>query len=84
MYGHREWVEDIDMLLNNQLKADLSAIPMGYTNSMQIQHGDVTFLLQDEIPHVTIPFVNDIPIKGPATRYETEDGYEVIQENPGI
>jgi hypothetical protein len=57
---------------------------MGYTNSMQIQHGDVTFLLQDEIQHVTIPFIDDIPIKGPATRYETEDGYEVIQENPGI
>lgn len=52
---------------------------------MQIQHGDTTFLLQDEIPHVTIPFVDDIPVKGPPTRYETKDGvYETISENSGI
>ncbi|KAF9553054.1 hypothetical protein CPC08DRAFT_738030 [Agrocybe pediades] len=58
---------------------------MGYTNSMQIQHGDTTFLLQDEIPHVTIPFVDDIPVKGPPTRYELPGGgYETIPENNGI
>ncbi|KAF9536295.1 hypothetical protein CPC08DRAFT_652198, partial [Agrocybe pediades] len=52
---------------------------------MQIQHGDTTFLLQDEIPDVTIPFVDDIPVKGPPTRYELPDGgYETIPENPGI
>ncbi|KAF9546814.1 hypothetical protein CPC08DRAFT_648938, partial [Agrocybe pediades] len=52
---------------------------------MQIQHGDTTFLLQDEIPHVTIPFVDDIAVKGPPTRYELDDGsFETIQENPGI
>lgn len=63
----------------------LTAIPMGYTNSMQIQHGDTTFLLQDEIPHITMPFVDDIPVKGPITRYELEGGgYETIPENPGI
>lgn len=63
----------------------LTSIPMGYTNSMQIQHGDTTFLLQDEIPDVTIPFVDDIPVKGPVTRYELENGeYETIPENPGI
>jgi hypothetical protein len=63
----------------------LTSIPMGYTNSMQIQHGDTTFLLQDEIPHVTIPFVDDIPVKGPATRYELPDGgYETIPGNGGI
>jgi hypothetical protein len=58
---------------------------MGYTNSMQIQHGDVTFILQDEIPLFTIPFVDDVPIKGPPTRYELPDGtFETIKENPGI
>jgi hypothetical protein len=63
----------------------LTSIPMGYTNSMQIQHGDTTFILQDEIPHVTIPFVDDIPVKGPQTRYETPNGgYETIPENSGI
>ncbi|KAJ3571155.1 hypothetical protein NP233_g3930 [Leucocoprinus birnbaumii] len=63
----------------------LTSIPMGYTNSMQIQHGDLTFLLQDEIPDVALPFVDDVPIKGPLTRYETTDGgFETIPENPGI
>jgi len=63
----------------------LTSIPMGYTNSMQIFHGDTTFLLQEEIPHVTVPFIDDIPIKGPSTRYETTDGgYETLVENPGI
>lgn len=62
----------------------LTSIPMGYTNSMQIQHGDLTFLLQDEIPDFTAPFVDDVPVKGPASRYETKSGYEMIPENPGI
>ncbi len=63
----------------------LTSIPMGYTNSMQIQHGDTTYLLQDEIPHITIPFVDDVPVKGPPTRYELPGGgYETIPENRGI
>jgi hypothetical protein len=63
----------------------LTVIPMGYTNSPQIMHGDVTFTLAPEIPHVTQPFVDDIPVKGPQTRYETTDGsYETIPENSGI
>lgn len=63
----------------------LTSIPMGYTNSMQIQHGDTTFLLQDEIPHVTQPFIDDIPVKGPTTRYELpRGGYQTIPENDGI
>ncbi|TFK16687.1 hypothetical protein FA15DRAFT_606582 [Coprinopsis marcescibilis] len=58
---------------------------MGYTNSMQIQHGDLTFLLQDEIPHVTMPFVNDVPVKGPPTHYKlNRGGYKTIEGNLGI
>ena len=63
----------------------LTCIPMGYTNSMQIFHGDTTFLLQEEIPHVTVPFIDDIPVKGPVSRYQKQDGsYETIPENAGI
>ena len=63
----------------------LTSVPMGYTNAMQIMHGDVTFILQEEIPHITIPFVDDVPVKGPLTRYERPDGsFETIPENPGI
>lgn len=62
----------------------LTSIPMGYTNSMQIQHRDLTFLLQDEIPDFAAPFVNDVPVKGPKTCYETNNSYETIPENSGI
>ncbi|GBE81974.1 hypothetical protein SCP_0403500 [Sparassis crispa] len=63
----------------------LTTIPMGYTNSVQIMHGDVTFILQDEIPHVMIPYIDDVPVKNGTMRYETSDrGYEVIPQNSGI
>jgi hypothetical protein len=63
----------------------LTSIPMGYTNSAQIFHGDVTFILRDEIPHVTMPYIDDVPVKGPHTRYELPNGeYETIPENPKI
>jgi transposase InsO family protein len=63
----------------------LTCIPMGYTNSTQIMHGDVSHILEDEIPEVTSPFIDDVPVKGPATRYELPDGsYETIPENPHI
>jgi hypothetical protein len=58
---------------------------MGWTNSIPIFHNDVTFILQAEIPHVTIPYINDVPIKGPTTMYQkVNDSYETIPENPGI
>lgn len=62
----------------------LTSIPMGYTNSLQIQHGDLTFLLQEEIPEIAVPFVDDVPVKGPRSRYETNNGFETIPDNPGI
>jgi hypothetical protein len=40
--------------------------------------------MQPEIPDLTMPFVDDIPVKGPVTYYETEDGYETTPENPNI
>src|SRR5271163_1618467 len=58
---------------------------MGWTNLVPIFHDDVTFILQPEIPEVTIPFIDDVPIKGPVSRYYQEDGTcETIPENPGI
>ncbi len=63
----------------------LTSIPMGYTNSMQILQGDVTFIFRDEIPHITDPFADDCNVKGPASRYELEDGTEEsILGNLGI
>ena len=52
---------------------------------MQILHGDTSFILQEEIPVVTEPFIDDVPVKGPDSRYQDEDGtYECIPANPGI
>jgi hypothetical protein len=60
-------------------------LPQGWTNSVPIFHDDVTYILREEIPHVTIPYIDDIPIRGPGTRYQDKDGtYETIPENKGI
>jgi len=43
------------------------------------------FVLEPEIPHVTIPFLDDTGVKGPLTRYKLPNRpYETIPENPGI
>ena len=45
----------------------LTMIPMGYTNVVQIYQADMSFILQDEIPHYSYPFINDLPIKSVTT-----------------
>ena len=63
----------------------LVTLPMGWTNSVPIFHDDVTTILEAEIPEYTIPYIDDVPIRGPVTRYEIKDkGYETIPENDGI
>ena len=63
----------------------LTTLPMGWTNSVPIFHDDVCYILQPEIPHVTQPYIDNIPVRGPATRYIQENSEpETIPENPGI
>jgi hypothetical protein len=63
----------------------LTAIPMGWTNSPAVLQGDVSHIFREETPEHTHPWADDIPVKGPKTRYERPDGsYETIPENPGI
>jgi hypothetical protein len=58
---------------------------MGWTNSVPIFHDDVTHILQPEIPDTTVPYIDDVPIHGPETRYVLADGTEErIPANPGI
>jgi hypothetical protein len=58
---------------------------MGHTNSVQIMQGNINYILRDEIPLFTVPFIDDVAMKGPVTRYENADGtYETIPENTGI
>ena len=40
----------------------LVTLPMGWTNSVPIFHDDVTFILQPEIPDITVPYIDDVPI----------------------
>ena len=63
----------------------LVTLPMGWTNSIPIFHDDVTYILQSEILHTTIPYIDDIPIRGPATQYCLSDrSYQKHPENPNI
>ena len=63
----------------------LTVLPMGWTNSPAVLQGDITHILRPEIPDWTQPFADDVPIKGPKSRYQSPDGtYETIPENAGI
>jgi hypothetical protein len=63
----------------------LVTLPMGWTNSVPIFHDDVTFILQPEIPDVTVLYIDDVPIQGPANTYVLSNGTEeCIAANPGI
>ncbi|GLB43661.1 putative integrase core domain containing protein [Lyophyllum shimeji] len=63
----------------------LVTLPMGWTNSVPVFHDDVTYILQPEIPDHTLPYIDDVAIKGPEHWYLTADGTpETIPENPGI
>ena len=60
----------------------LVTLPIRWMNLVPIFHDMVTFILQPEIPEWTIPYINDIPVKGPAL--QKDNSYEVIEENPGV
>ena len=63
----------------------LTTLPMGWTNSVPIFHEDVTKILQAEIPHITQPYIDDVPVCGPATQYVLPLGEEErIPQNAGI
>ncbi|TFY56938.1 hypothetical protein EVJ58_g7338 [Rhodofomes roseus] len=58
---------------------------MGFTNSPAEFQTCMAFILQDEIPSTANIFIDDLPIRGPATDYPDENGDpEVLHENPGI
>ena len=80
-------VESRDMTTFNSLLGPhwLTTLPMGHTNAVQIYQADMAFILQEEIPHHTMPFIDDLLVKTETTRYQKPDGsYETIPKNPGI
>jgi hypothetical protein len=63
----------------------LTTLPQGHANAVQVYQGDTAFILQDEIPDYTLPFIDDVPVKSVKTRYQRTDGsYETIVQNSGI
>ena len=63
----------------------ITSLPMGFTNSPAEFQACMVFILQDEIPEVAGVFIDDVPVKGPASRYLNKDGKEErLKENPGI
>ena len=59
----------------------LTTLPMGWTNSVPIFHDDVTKILQPEIPHITQPYIDDVLVRGPESRYVLPSGaYETYQK----
>ncbi|KXN87148.1 hypothetical protein AN958_09134 [Leucoagaricus sp. SymC.cos] len=63
----------------------LVILPIGWTNSVLIFHNDVTEILKEKIPEYTMPYIDNISLRGPLTQYELPNGsYEILEENPGI
>ena len=58
-------VDSQDMTTFNSLLGlhCLTTLPMGHTNAVQIYQADMAFILQDEIPHHTMLFINDLLVK---------------------
>ncbi|KAF7373708.1 hypothetical protein MSAN_00581800 [Mycena sanguinolenta] len=87
-YDHRDIAEgsrDFTTFQTPYGALRLVKLPQGWTNSVPIFHEDVTYILRDEIPHVTMPYIDDVPVRGPGSRYEAPDGgFETIPENSGI
>ena len=56
---------------------------MGHTNTVQIYQADMAFILQNEISHHTMLFIDDLLVKSETSRYQRPDSlYKTIPENP--
>ena len=52
----------------------IMSLPMGYTNSPTKFQACMMFILQGEVPEKAGVFIDDIPIKGPPTKYLGPNG----------
>src|SRR5882724_6581147 len=49
----------------------LTTLPMGATNSVQILKGDISFIIQEEMPDIAAAFMDNVNVRGPPTHYKT-------------
>jgi hypothetical protein len=62
-----------------------TCLVIGHTNLVQSMQGDINYILREEIPLFTMPFIDDVTIKGPVTHYENANStYKTILKNSGI
>ena len=63
----------------------LTKLPMGWTNAVPVFHDDVMHILQPEVPQFTIPYIDDVPVRGPATTYQNDNRvFKTILGNSSI
>ena len=63
----------------------LTKLLMGWTNAVPVFHDNVMHILQLEVPQFTIPYIDDIPVHGPATTYQNDNGvFKTIPESSSI
>ena len=90
--SYLDWFSGYDQLELDQLTRGLTAIMtdlgllrqctllQGATNSVAQFCRVVLTLLRDLIPHVAMPFLDDIGVKGPKSRYNDKE----VPELPGV
>ena len=67
------------------LLIQITSLPTRFTNSPAEFQKCMAIILKDEMPDIANIFIDDLPIKGPATQYlDIEGKPEVLPENPGI
>jgi len=55
-----------------------TTLPMVATNSVHILQGDISFIIQDELPDIAAAFMDDVNVRGPPTQYETNSAGSYI------
>ena len=84
--GYRLYSEIISrshLLIRHALH--LTKLLMGWTNVVPVFHNDVMHILQLEVPQLTIPYIDDVPVCRPATTYQNGNRvFETILENSSI
>ena len=63
----------------------LKKLPMGWTNKVPVFHNDIMHILQLEVAQFIIPYIDNVPIHGPMTTYQSNDGaFKTIPKNSRI
>lgn len=90
--SYLDFLSGYDQMKLDETSRDLTAIMtdlgllrqctllQGATNSVAQFVRVVTTILQDHIPHIALPFLDDIGVKGPRSRYNDEE----VPEMPGV